>query len=82
MASRLDKEHRMLTVIVVVCGAVAVWILVDHLIARRDERLQRGRGAWSSQFGGNRTFHSTGFEDTLPPAVAEPALSVRQRLAP
>jgi hypothetical protein len=71
----------MIAVILVVCGAVAAWILVDHLLARRDERLQRGRGAWSSQFGQGRIFHSTGFEDTLPPAAAEPALPARRRFA-
>jgi hypothetical protein len=62
----------MIAIVLVVCGAVAAWILIDHLIARRDERLQRGSGAWSSQFRAGRTFHSTGFEDTLPPASEPP----------
>ena len=72
----------MIAVIVVVCGAVAAWLLVDHLLAWRDRRLQRGGGAWQSQFGAGRAFHSTGFEDTLPPAMAEPVAAVRGRFAP
>lgn len=64
----------MVAVIVVVLGAVAAWVLIDHLISRRDARLSRGRSAWSSQFGPGRAFHSTGFEDTLPPAqVTDPS---------
>jgi hypothetical protein len=59
----------MLTALLVVIGAVGAWVLVDRLLLRRDERLQRGRAAWS-QFDPARTFHSTGWEETLPPQAA------------
>lgn len=58
----------MIAVVLFVCGVIAAWVLVDDWLARREERLQRGRGAWSSQFGAGKTFHASGFEDTLPPA--------------
>ena len=62
----------MWVVTIVVCGAVVAWVLIDRYIGWREHKAARGRGAWSSQFGGaNRAFHSTGFEDTLPPAMAE-----------
>ena len=48
-------------------GAIAAWVLFDRLLSWRSERLQRGPTAWS-QFGADRTFHSTGWEETLPPA--------------
>jgi hypothetical protein len=70
----------MITAVLVVCGAIAAWILVDRLLARRDERLQRGPGAWSSQFSPDRRFHSTGFEDTLPPAASEVSTRTARRL--
>jgi len=57
----------MLTAILVVLGAVAAWVLVDRLLLRQDERLHRGHAAWS---GPNRTFHSTGWEETVPPLEA------------
>ena len=60
----------MVEVVLIVCGAIAAWIVVDRLLARRAQRLSRGPGAWSSQFDGATRFHSEGFEDTLPPAVA------------
>ncbi|MDP9044210.1 MAG: hypothetical protein M3O01_05325 [Pseudomonadota bacterium] len=61
----------MFTAVLVVCGAIAAWVVVDHMLARRDRRLRRGQGAWSSQFGSDGRFHSTGFEDTLPPQASE-----------
>lgn len=60
----------MVTALLVVCGAVAAWILADRWLARRERRLQRGRGAWSSQFDHAHRFRSTGFQDTLPPTAA------------
>ena len=59
----------MFAIIAVVVGSVAGWILVDHLISWRNERLHRGPSAWS-EFGMGKTFHSAGFEDTQPPADA------------
>ena len=56
----------MLIAVFVVLGAVAVWLLADRLLLKRDERLKRGHAAWS-EFGPNKTFHSTGWEETLPP---------------
>lgn len=59
----------MLTAVLVVVGVVAAWVLADRLLSWRDERLHRGRAAWS-EFGPNRVFHSTGWEDTIPPLEA------------
>jgi hypothetical protein len=56
----------MLTAVIVVVAAVGAWVLVDWLLSRRDERLQRGRAEWLAA-GPNRTFHSTAWEDTVPP---------------
>ena len=53
----------------VVVGAVAAWVAIDHWRSWRDERLHRGPAAWSG-FASGRVFHSTGFEETLPPALA------------
>ena len=65
----------MLVVTIVVCGAVVAWVLIDRYLDWRAHRTATGSGAWSSQFGNHRAFHSTGFEDTLPPATAEPSRS-------
>lgn len=54
----------MLTAVFVVFGAVAAWLLADRLLLRRDERLSRGHAAWTKP---SRTFHSTGWEETVPP---------------
>lgn len=60
----------MLVTVLVIGGAVAAWILVDRLVQWRDERLGRGRAAWSGIVK-SRSFHSTGWEETVPP-VEEP----------
>jgi len=59
----------MLTAALIVIAAVAAWVLGDWLLSRRDERLQRGRAAWL-EAGPNRSFHSTAWEDTVPPLEA------------
>ncbi len=59
----------MLSAVFVIVGAVGAWLLVDRLLSLRDERLRQGRPAWS-EFGPNRTFHSTGWEETIPPLEA------------
>ena len=69
----------MLTAVLVVFGAVAAWLLIDRLLLRRDERLHRGHAAWTEP---NRTFHSTGCEETLPPLeVGEPRVGLRRQRA-
>jgi hypothetical protein len=57
----------MFSVIAVIVGAIAAWVLVDHLLAWRNEQLHRGPMSWVD-FGPGRTFHSAGFEQTRPPA--------------
>lgn len=66
----------MLSAMLVLVGAVAAWLLVDRLLSLREERQRRGRSAWSG-FGPNRTFHSTGWEETIPPL--EPVDSASER---
>ena len=71
----------MLSAVLVLVGALAAWLLVDQLLSRREERLQRGRAAWS-EHGANRVFHSTGWEETIPPLEAiEPPLEGPRRRA-
>ena len=61
----------MLTAVLLVVIAVAVWVLVDRWLLQRDERLRQGAAAWSESLGGpHRTFHSTGWEETRPPLEA------------
>ena len=69
----------MLTAVLIVLAVVAAWLLGDWLLSRRDERLQRGRAAWLDA-GPNRSFHSTAWDDTVPPLEAhdEPADSLRK----
>ncbi len=59
----------MLTAVLIVVAVVVVWLLGDWLMTRRDERLERGRAEWSAA-GPNRTFHSTAWDDTVPPLEA------------
>ncbi len=59
----------MLNAIVLLVGAVVAWVLIDQVLLWRNQRLQRGPAAWSG-FGADRAFHSTGWEETLPPAEA------------
>ncbi|MES2226373.1 MAG: hypothetical protein V4540_01220 [Pseudomonadota bacterium] len=76
----------MLTAVLIVLAVVAAWLLGDWLLSRRDERLQRGRAAWLDA-GPNRSFHSTAWDDTVPPLEAHdeadepPARLSRQRAA-
>jgi hypothetical protein len=59
----------MLTAVLIVIAVVAAWVLGDWLLSRRDERLQRGRAAWL-EAGPHRSFHSTAWDDTVPPLEA------------
>jgi hypothetical protein len=59
----------MLNAVLVVVGAVAAWLLVDRLLSWRNLR----RADAESEFGPNRTFHSTGWEQTMPPLEANDA---------
>lgn len=59
----------MLVTVLVIGGAVAAWLLVDRLLLWRDERSSRGRAAWSGVVK-SRSFHSTGWEETVPPIAA------------
>ncbi|WP_298834718.1 hypothetical protein [uncultured Piscinibacter sp.] len=62
----------MITAIVVVVGGVIAWLLVDVGLAWWRERNHEGPSSWHGQ-GPGTTFHSSGFEDTLPPhEVVEP----------
>jgi hypothetical protein len=63
----------MFTAALVVIGAVLVWLAIDRLLLRRDERLHRGHAAWS-EIGENRSFQTTGWEETRPPAEAARAV--------
>jgi hypothetical protein len=68
----------MLTTVLVIGGAVAAWLIVDRLLQWRDERLQRGSAAWNEVVR-SRTFHSTGWDETLPPtAVPDPPVDRRR----
>ncbi|MBC8056649.1 MAG: hypothetical protein H7Y61_08725 [Rhizobiales bacterium] len=72
----------MLTAAIVVIAAVAAWVLIDRWLLRRDETLRRGRAAWSQSGGPDRTFHSTGWEETVPPLEpVDPRLQAVRRRA-
>ena len=57
--------------------AGVAWIGLTRWLDRRNERLRRGPWAWS-QMDQDRTFHSTGWEVTLPPNEAATGLAQRQ----
>ena len=59
----------MLSAVLVLVGALAAWLLVDHMLSRREQRLRQGRGAWAER-STNGVFHSTGWEETIPPLEA------------
>jgi len=59
----------MLTAVFVVLGALAAWLLIDRWMLQREGRLHRGHAAWTGS-GPDRTFHSTGWEETVPPLEA------------
>ncbi len=71
----------MLNALLVVVGAVAAWLLVDRLLLQRDQRQGRGHGVWSRP-GKNKTFHSTGWEETVPPLEADDPRVERPKAAP
>ena len=54
-----------------IVGVVVAWLLVDRWKASRDARLHRGASAWA-EVGPGRTFHSTGWEETVPPSSVLP----------
>ena len=56
----------MLNAVLLVAGAVAAWLLIDRLLSWRNTRREDA----GSEFGLNRTFHSTGWEQTMPPLEA------------
>ncbi len=63
----------MITAIVLVVGGVIVWLLADHGLMWWRERRHEGPSTWHGQ-GPGTNFHSSGFEDTVPPHEAvEPA---------
>ena len=63
----------MLTAVLLLAAVFAAWLGIDWWLTRRDERLERGRAEWSAA-GPNRSFHSTAWEDTVPPLeVQQPA---------
>ena len=72
----------MLAVIVLVSGAVVTWIVVDHVLAARDDRLRRGNTVWLGSTASHGGFRSTGFEDTLPPALADAAATSHRPTSP
>ena len=56
----------MLTAVALIVGAIVVWLGVDHLLLTLKERRERHGEAWHGR-GAGTVFHSTGFEDTVPP---------------
>jgi hypothetical protein len=54
----------------VLIGVVLAWVAVDHWQSWRSARARKGPTAWSDFGRPGALFHSTGFEDTLPPALA------------
>jgi hypothetical protein len=71
----------MITALIVVIGAVAAWLLIDRGLMWWRERRLEGPGTWHGK-GPGSTFHSSGFEDTVPPHEAadlSPAATQRRR---
>jgi hypothetical protein len=70
----------MFTAALLVVGAIVVWLVADQGLLWLRERQQRGGSAWRGH-GPGSTFHSSGFEDTLPPhEVVDPVRRVESRL--
>ena len=64
-----DLRHRfgpMLEAIAIVVGAVAAWVAVDRWWEWRRQRQDDGPSSWHG-LGPGTNFHSSGFEDTVPP---------------
>jgi hypothetical protein len=67
----------MLEAIVLLVGAFVAWVAADQFLMWRRDRRGGGPSSWHGR-GPGTTFHSTGFEDTLPPhEVTEPAPGAR-----
>jgi hypothetical protein len=69
----------MLGAVMLVVGAIFAWIVADYLLVWMKERRQGGPSPWYGH-GPGATFHSTGFEDTLPPHEAAERLSHGRRV--
>ncbi|MFT3664499.1 hypothetical protein [Piscinibacter sp.] len=59
----------MITAFFVVAGGIAAWLLADRGLSWWRERRHEGPSAWHGR-GPGTTFHSSGFEDTVPPLEA------------
>ncbi len=59
----------MLTALIVVAGGIAAWLLADRGLSWWRERHHEGPSTWHGQ-GPGTNFHSSGFEDTVPPLEA------------
>lgn len=68
----------MLTAVALIVGAIVAWLAVDHVLLTLKERREQGGQSWHGR-GPGTTFHSTGFEDTVPPH--EVVEAVRRRTA-
>jgi hypothetical protein len=78
----LREGHRfepMFEAIALVVGAVIAWVAADRWWEWRRQRQEDGPSSWHGR-GPGATFHSTGFEDTVPPheATAPRPLSGRR----
>ena len=63
----------MITALMLIVGGVVVWLVVDQALMWRRDRRHEGPSTWHGQ-GPGTNFHSSGFEDTVPPHEAvEPA---------
>ncbi len=72
----MPGESLMVTALVLVVGGVIVWLIADHGLMWWRERRHEGPSNWHGQ-GPGTNFHSSGFEDTVPPHEAiEPPRAV------
>lgn len=60
----------MLFAVSMLAGAVVLWLVIDWVLWQRNERRQGTDVGWEP-FGSERSFESTGWEETLPPTEAE-----------
>ncbi len=69
----MPGESLMITALVLVVGGVIAWLVADQGLMWWRERRHEGPSTWHGQ-GPGTNFHSSGFEDTVPPHEAiEPA---------
>ena len=66
----------MLTAVALIVGAIVAWLALDQLLITLKERREHGGASWHGH-GPGTTFHSTGFEDTVPPHELAEALQRR-----